>query len=384
MNIIRPLGALLVLALLPACSFAQAQPPRFVGDDASFGTNLVDRLGLNGSRSSSNNGALSDLANAGGAGNVPNDGAAPVDYYRARRDANGQIITPIQFEKRTLNYPISASDWLAFVREHVNRNDPGVPANQRFPDVDYNGVDDRTQRGTVTPLSFDAPRNKVAVIDQGVRKDRIDRGLPPEVFTTRLVTVVTRWVDVYPIYSSQCVTAYPCCCTQCFSYLSGYNSVPRVQTTYEYRPVADYPTTEIAVDRGIVMQQGNPQYTTQVPRLCEFHYGAGAKIVLPTVPLVTDGADVPTTTRLAVTVTGSGTTSTEITAPMISPLVEGSQPRGNGYGGLTLTNGRKVAPLTASPADRGTNTFTNDTATVAEVVARGERNQPYTYHETAP
>lgn len=378
-------SALLALALLPAAATAQTKPARFVGDDSSLSPNAPrDRLGFDGSRSSSNVGGVTDLNNIGGARNVTEDQRAePIRYYAYRRNPDGTIDRTSPPTLQTLTLPISAADWVRFLKEHLNRNDPSIPAGERFADVDYNGVRDTTQSPPPIPLSFDPPRNKIAVVDQGVRKERIDAGQPPEVFQLRTVTVVTRWVDAIPQYGEQCVTAYPCCCTQCFSYIVGYTYVPRVETRTEQRPVADYPVTEIAVDRGIVVQAGSPKYTTQVPRLCEFHYGAGAKITLPTVPLASDINDIPTTTRTEVTVTTAGGVTTEITAPMTDPLVAGSEPRGPNYGGLPDPGARGVAVLTTR-ADRGTTTFAGDTATVANVTAKGERNLPYTYHEAAP
>lgn len=375
---------LVVLLMVPAVCLGQAKPGRFVGDDSSFSPHGArDRLNFQGSRSSSNVGGVTDLNRIGNLRNaaqdVNDDGTArpPIRYKVLLLDALGNPVLPTQLvDAPPLNFPISAEDWTKFVRDHRPRTD--------FTDVDFNAVDDTTQTPRPEPLSFDAPRNRVAVIDQGVRKDRIDAGQPPEVTSTRLVTIVTRWVDAIPIYAQSCVTAYPCCCTQCFSYITGYNYVPRSETRYEYRAVADYPSTEIAMDRGIVLVAGNPKYSTQVPRLCEFHYGAGATLNLPTVPLATDINDIPATTRTATTVTVSGGVTTEITAPMMAPLVEGSQPVGTGFGGLTLPAGRRTGLLTTTGSDRGTNTFSGDSAIVADVVAKGTPGRPFSFTERTP
>ena len=395
-------GVVLASLLVPAAMFAQ-NVPKFIGDDGVLSPGTPRNV---------TNGDGSGVSAAGSAMNLtvgsrqritPDDRrSTPIVYQRYRRNPNGSLAQPLTRETITIGFTPgtspravipTAEEWLAFLRDRLP--DPN--------DIDFDGRPDSTQNPRPTQrLSSDPPRQTILVVDQGYRKVQLDAGRPPEVITYKTQTIVTRWTEARPRYTTSSVVGYPCCCNITFSLLTGYDYVEHVDTTYRQVPEADYATAQIAVDRGIIVTEGHPAYSTQIPRLCEFHYGPGAVFTAPVVPLIADINDRPvaTTSTSAGSVTASvntlttsqnssyvqdvhhntlytnqvqtNTTASETSVtlqPGTRPLIAGTAPAGGNFGGIALNSNELARQLTLPADDRGTQSHVytaSDGATVKD------------------
>lgn len=411
-------GALLAGLMLPAALLAQ-NPPKYVGDDGAYSPGTPrnrtagDGSGVSAAGSAMNLNYASRERDAG-----TDRRATPYRYERYRRQPDGRLAVPLTREWVTIgitpgtNPPAvipTAAEWLAFQRDRIPNSN----------DVDFDGIPDNTQPQPRVRLSSEPPRQKLLVVDQAERKRRLDAGQQPEVIVWKTQTIVTRWTEVIPQYRNDSVVGYPCCCTITFSVLTGYRYVEHVETTYRQVPEAEYSTTAIAVNRGIVLVNGSPQYSTQIPRLCEFHYGPGAVYTAPVVPLIADINDRPaggssnttngtatTTTNTLITsqnttyvqdinhntiATNSASTVQTNTSQTVvipigtRPLIPGTAPSGGNFGGIALNANELTRNLEIPAGDRGTATHPGDQAYVVQGTASdGSAQMPVPGDPEAP
>jgi len=209
----------------------------------------------------------------------------------------------------------------------------------------------------------DPPRNKLDIIDTETWA-----GLTPEqrrdFEVYQRITRIVRWIEMVPIYENRSVTVYPCCCTRTISVLIRYDPVWRQRVTVS-EPVlvgVNYPTTEVYVERTLRYVDGNPQYSTRVPKLCRFHYGDNMP-VFPVIPVKTDINDIVDTSTISQTIQDGNTT--------LIYSGDGSYkiPLGNG----DLTNGLDVGELRDS--GNGLNSFSGNLAEVDDGVFLTPRDE---------
>lgn len=361
----------LVMSLVGGAAWAQTSGARFIGDDGraseradnvqkrDAADKALSRMAV-GQNTKPNNPTVDTLANVQRTppNQVRDDNRVDDIMYRKYNKTTGQ------YEVVNIGKMPTADQWVKFLNERK--------ADPSFPDIDFDGRDDRTELppGSVKKMPAMPPKNRLRVIDQGKLKELEDQGKkPPTVY--RQVTKIERYMVAIPVYETRCVTAYPCCCTKCYSQLVRYDYEwrSRVIASYKEEAGADYPSTLVSVSRDVVVLAGNPQYTTEVPRLCEFHYGKGAKIDAPTVPLVATINDDEAKAQIGAVVEVEGNITTIKEGVAVSELLVPGSEKGLPVGDIGKN---------ASSRDRGTITNLKDTALVQDnlVVAPNPLGKP--------
>lgn len=143
---------------------------------------------------------------------------------------------------------------------------------------------------------YSPPNNNVLVVDTEAwnKKTPAERAANV-IFQTVVKTKITIVKTYTPVYQNVSVTAYPCCCAQTVSLLTRFDVKETTTVTTEILKIpqgADYPTDLVSVNREVVYKDGKPMYSTEIPQLCQFHYGPDVTFdkLFPTAPLIT-GAD---------------------------------------------------------------------------------------------
>jgi hypothetical protein len=358
----------LVACLTAGLAVAQNSGARFIGDDGRDGARADNVLRKEGDSAVSRMAVGQNTKPNNELGNLRGGARTPPPVFR--EDNQNTDIFYRKFNRDTGKYEVvnlgkdpTPREWTKFLGEKA--------IDPNFPDVNFNGVNDVDEKKStgkdVEAVAITAPKNRLRVIDQGKLRELAEQGkTPPKVF--RQVTKIERYQVAIPVYETRCVTAYPCCCTRCYSQLVRYDYEwrSRVIASYKEEAGADYPSTEISVARDVVVVAGNPQYTTEIPRLCEFHYGKGAKIDAPTVPLVATVGDAEAKAQIGAVVETEGNITTikegVAVSELLVPGTEGGLPPGDVRG--------------ASPRDRGTNKNQGDVATVQDNLTVAVRDNP--------
>jgi hypothetical protein len=299
--------------MIPGVGLAQGQgPKRFVGD--------VGASSLSEPRSHQGQSQTAVSANA--PRTVLDNKGSPAAPVRPLKDGDAKAPSVTYVDRETgktvtKTLPLRSEEFLDYVKN--------------APPFNPEDLKDPAKREQIRLLA--PPQNKLLVVNTEQWNKLSDAEKAAKTIY-RTVTRIRRYQVQSPIYEDRRRIGYPCCCWISYSVLVGYSTTWREEvTTTQEAAGADYPTTIVDVDRTIYFEDGKPHYTTRVPPYCQFHPGIDEPLY-PTVPLVTDANDKPSTSTGVQTSSESGQVAHSGTDPGL---------KGDTRTGYILYNGRKTA-----------------------------------------